>query len=159
MLESSDVIQRLVTHLPLRLTNIISASLISLLPRRRPTFKNYWKCTMPTVSACTTHDDDQQPNTAPSLITLLPFPHLIGILLGVLWSINIVIMGNTEFPSQFTEKEIQKLYARFKQIDEDNSGDLDPDEIFNVPELNQNPLVKRVISIFDKNKDGKISFS
>jgi hypothetical protein len=68
-------------------------------------------------------------------------------------------MGNTEFPSQFTEKEIQKLYARFKQIDEDNSGDLDPDEIFNVPELNQNPLVKRVISIFDRNKDGKISFS
>lgn len=68
-------------------------------------------------------------------------------------------MGNTEFPSQFTEKEIQKLYARFKQIDEDNSGDLDPEEIFNVPELNQNPLVKRVISIFDKNKDGKISFS
>ena len=51
------------------------------------------------------------------------------------------------------------MYARFKQIDEDNSGDLDPDEIFNVPELNQNPLVKRVISIFDKNKDGKISFS
>ena len=51
------------------------------------------------------------------------------------------------------------MYARFKQIDEDNSGDLDPEEIFNVPELNQNPLVKRVISIFDKNKDGKISFS
>ena len=68
-------------------------------------------------------------------------------------------MGNTEFPSQFSEKEIQKLYARFKQIDEDNSGDLDPDEIFNVPELNQNPLVKRVISIFDKDKNGKISFS
>ena len=67
-------------------------------------------------------------------------------------------MGNTEFPSQFSQKEIQKLYARFKQIDEDNSGDLDPEEIFNVPELNQNPLVKRVISIFDKNKDGKISF-
>lgn len=67
-------------------------------------------------------------------------------------------MGNTEFPSQFSQKEIQKLYARFKQIDEDNSGDLDPEEIFNVPELNQNPLVKRVISIFNKNKDGKISF-
>lgn len=74
-------------------------------------------------------------------------------------SIILIIMGNAEFPSQFSQKEIQKLYARFKQIDEDNSGDLDPDEIFNVPELNQNPLVKRVISIFDKNKDGKISFS
>ena len=67
-------------------------------------------------------------------------------------------MGNTEFPSQFTEKEIQKLYARFQEIDTDKSGDLDPEEIFNVPELNQNPLVKRVISVFDTNSDGKISF-
>lgn len=67
-------------------------------------------------------------------------------------------MGNTEFPSQFTDKEIQKLYARFQEIDKDKSGDLDPEEIFNVPELNQNPLVKRVISVFDTNADGKISF-
>lgn len=36
-------------------------------------------------------------------------------------------MGNTEFPSQFTEKEIQKLYARFQEIDKDKSGDLDPE--------------------------------
>jgi Ca2+-binding EF-hand superfamily protein len=71
-------------------------------------------------------------------------------------------MGNintAEFASHFTQKEIQKLYARFKQIDSDGSGDLDPREIFNVPELQQNPLVQRVISIFDINKDGKISFS
>jgi serine/threonine-protein phosphatase 2B regulatory subunit len=27
-----------------------------------------------------------------------------------------------------------------------------------VPELSQNPLVKRVVSVFDKNKDGNISF-
>ena len=67
-------------------------------------------------------------------------------------------MGSA-FPSEFTEKEIQKLYARFKKIDEDGSGDLDPDEIFNVAELNQNPLVKRVISIFDVDKNGTISFA
>jgi len=53
---------------------------------------------------------------------------------------------------------------------------LEPEEFFDVPglfsfkfllvfilfsllELAQNPLVKRVISIFDKNKDGKISFT
>ena len=36
-------------------------------------------------------------------------------------------MGNTEFPSQFTDKEIQKLYARFQEIDKDKSGDLDPE--------------------------------
>jgi Ca2+-binding EF-hand superfamily protein len=35
-------------------------------------------------------------------------------------------MGNTEFPSQFTDKEIQKLYNRFQEIDNDKSGDLDP---------------------------------
>lgn len=44
------------------------------------------------------------------------------------------------------------------EIDSDSSGDLDPKEIFNVPELNQNPLVQRVIAVFDINKDGKISF-
>jgi len=30
---------------------------------------------------------------------------------------------------------------------------------YSLLELAQNPLVKRVISIFDKNKDGKISFA
>ena len=41
-------------------------------------------------------------------------------------------MGNSAFPNEFSEKEIQKLYARFKEIDKDGSGDLDPDEIFDV---------------------------
>ena len=36
---------------------------------------------------------------------------------------------------------------------------MEPEEFFDVPELAQNPLVKRVISIFDKNVDGKISFT
>merc|ERR1719199_2411650 len=59
---------------------------------------------------------------------------------------------------QFTEEEIKKFHKSFKKLDEDKSGDLDPSEIFSVPELAQNPLVKRVISIFDIDKDGKISF-
>lgn len=66
-------------------------------------------------------------------------------------------MGNAQF-GQFNSDQIQRLYARFKQIDKDGSGDLDPKEIFNVPELANNPLVQRVITIFDTNKDGKISF-
>ena len=41
-------------------------------------------------------------------------------------------MGNSAFPGEFTEQEIKKLYARFKEIDTDGNGDLDPDEIFNV---------------------------
>ena len=72
-------------------------------------------------------------------------------------------MGNVngdsnDFSSNFTQKEIKKLYKRFSKLDTDGSGELEPEEFFDVPELAQNPLVKRVISIFDKNKDGKISF-
>lgn len=68
------------------------------------------------------------------------------------------IVNTSEFSKEFTPKEIQKLYARFMEIDADSSGDLDPKEIFNLPELNQNPLVQRVIAVFDINQDGKISF-
>ncbi len=70
-------------------------------------------------------------------------------------------MGNIEGvdnPNIFTEKEIKRLYKHFNKLDTDKSGQLEPEEFFDVPALAQNPLVKRVISIFDKNKDGKISF-
>lgn len=43
-------------------------------------------------------------------------------------------------------------------MDTDGSGELEPNEFFDVPELAQNPLVQRVISVFDKNGDGNISF-
>lgn len=48
-------------------------------------------------------------------------------------------------------------------MDVDGSGQLEPNEFFDVPgkcniELAQNPLVQRVISVFDKNGDGNISF-
>ena len=34
-------------------------------------------------------------------------------------------MGNAEI-NQFDQDQIQRLYARFKQMDRDGSGDLDP---------------------------------
>ena len=54
-------------------------------------------------------------------------------------------------------------------MDKDGSGTLEPEEFFDIPgefgcycwfsvELAQNPLVKRVIAVLDKNKDGNISF-
>ena len=51
-----------------------------------------------------------------------------------------------------------KLLKSFKLLDANKSGDLDIDEFLRIPELKQNPLVRRVVSIFDKNKDGTISF-
>ena len=70
-------------------------------------------------------------------------------------------MGNIEGvdnPNIFSEEEIKRLYKHFTKLDTDNSGELEPEEFFDVPAIAQNPLVKRVIQIFDKNKDGKISF-
>ena len=58
----------------------------------------------------------------------------------------------------FSEKELQKLYKNFSKIDKDKSGTLEPEEFFDIPELSNNPLVKRVIAVLDKNKDGNISF-
>ena len=59
---------------------------------------------------------------------------------------------------EVTPKDIKRLYKRFNKLDKDKSGQLEPEEFFDIPALAQNPLVKRVISIFDKDKDGKISF-
>lgn len=68
-------------------------------------------------------------------------------------------MGNEvskEIP--FNEQELLTLEQRFRRLDVDGSGVLEPNEFFNIPELAQNPLVQRVISVFDKNGDGNISF-
>jgi len=50
------------------------------------------------------------------------------------------------------------LYKNFSKIDKDKSGTLEPQEFFDIPELANNPLVKRVIAVLDKNRDGEISF-
>ena len=35
---------------------------------------------------------------------------------------------------------------------------VEPDEFFDFPELKDNPIVARIINVFDKNGDGKISY-
>jgi serine/threonine-protein phosphatase 2B regulatory subunit len=58
----------------------------------------------------------------------------------------------------FSQEELLMLEQRFRRLDTDKSGKLEPNEFFDIPELAQNPLVQRVISVFDQNKDGSISF-
>jgi len=60
--------------------------------------------------------------------------------------------------AQFNENDIRRLYKKFSILDINNNGQLDPHELFEIPELADNPLVNRVISIFDTNSDGKVSF-
>jgi len=42
----------------------------------------------------------------------------------------------------FTEVEIKKLHKKFMAIDKDGNGTIEPNEIYDIPELAQNPLVK-----------------
>ena len=56
------------------------------------------------------------------------------------------------------QDEIRRLSKRFKKIDMDRSGTLSIDELTSLPELENNPLVRRVASVFDKDGNGLIDF-
>eukprot|EP00397_Hematodinium_sp_SG-2012_P054011 GEMP01064842.1.p1 GENE.GEMP01064842.1~~GEMP01064842.1.p1 ORF type:complete len:193 (+),score=12.50 GEMP01064842.1:53-580(+) len=60
--------------------------------------------------------------------------------------------------AQFNERDIKRLYNRFRALDQDRNGQLDPSEILGVAELTENPLVQRVISVFDVDGNGTVSF-
>uniref|UniRef100_A0AAQ4RU45 Protein phosphatase 3 regulatory subunit B, alpha n=1 Tax=Gasterosteus aculeatus aculeatus TaxID=481459 RepID=A0AAQ4RU45_GASAC len=59
---------------------------------------------------------------------------------------------------QFDADEIKRLGKRFKKLDLDNSGSLSVEEFMSLPELQQNPLVQRVIDIFDTDGNGEVDF-
>lgn len=62
--------------------------------------------------------------------------------------------------NHFTEDEILHLYTRFKSFDDSDDGRIGLSDIVKSrPELGDNPLIKRVLTVFDKDGDGKISFS
>ena len=61
--------------------------------------------------------------------------------------------------SNFTEGEIQKIYKQFVALDADGSGTLTTDEFLSIPELAVNPLLQRIIDVFDSNRDNQIQFT
>ena len=72
-------------------------------------------------------------------------------------------MGNEaslpmEMATNFDAEEIKRLGKRFKKLDLDNSGSLSVEEFMTLPELQQNPLVQRVIDIFDEDGNGEVDF-
>lgn len=56
------------------------------------------------------------------------------------------------------QDELKRLGKRFKKLDLDGSGSLSIAEFMTIPELQQNPLVQRVISIFDADNNGEVDF-
>ncbi|KAJ3078450.1 Calcineurin subunit B type 2 [Quaeritorhiza haematococci] len=60
--------------------------------------------------------------------------------------------------STFSEKQIHKLYQRFRQLDKDNSGSISTEEMISIPELSMNPLSHRIVAVFDADGRREISF-
>jgi serine/threonine-protein phosphatase 2B regulatory subunit len=51
--------------------------------------------------------------------------------------------------SNLTQTEIKRLYNRFQKLDRNQSGTLEADELMMIPELAMNPLVPRIVAVFD----------
>jgi len=60
--------------------------------------------------------------------------------------------------TEFTKAELKRLFRRFKSLDTDNSGALSVSEFLAIPELEHNPLVRRVVATFDSDKSGEVDF-
>eukprot|EP00123_Amoebidium_parasiticum_P019654 comp29152_c0_seq1/m.47221 comp29152_c0_seq1/g.47221 ORF comp29152_c0_seq1/g.47221 comp29152_c0_seq1/m.47221 type:complete len:179 (-) comp29152_c0_seq1:588-1124(-) len=60
--------------------------------------------------------------------------------------------------SGFTPQQIKMLYKRFKRLDKDNSGTITADDFLSIPELAINPLISRVIAVFDDEDGDNVNF-
>ena len=57
-----------------------------------------------------------------------------------------------------TADEIKRLGKRFQKLDTDKSGSINRKEFMAVPDLKKNPIVTRIIDIFDTDKNGEVDF-
>ena len=58
----------------------------------------------------------------------------------------------------FSREEVSRLEKRFQKLDLDHSGSISVGEFLSIPELKENPLVKRVVDIFDEDLSGEVDF-
>ena len=61
-------------------------------------------------------------------------------------------------PRTVEADEIRRLSKSFKKLDLNQNGSLSVDEFMSIPELQQNPLVRRVIDILDTDRNGEVDF-
>jgi len=59
----------------------------------------------------------------------------------------------------FTPEEVNRLQKRFKKLDKDSNNSLCVEELLALPELKENPLVQRVVQVFDTNNSGELDFT
>ena len=58
----------------------------------------------------------------------------------------------------FTAEEVSRLEKRFRKLDKDQSETLSVEEFLAMPELKENPIVQRVVQVFDADHSGELDF-
>jgi len=58
----------------------------------------------------------------------------------------------------FSIEEVTRLEKRFRKLDMDKSETLSLEEFLTMPELKENPIVQRVVQVFDADKSGDLDF-
>lgn len=51
--------------------------------------------------------------------------------------------------TSFSKEQILRLHKRFRKLDTDGNGEISRDEFQSIPGLSANPLLERVLTIFD----------
>ena len=63
------------------------------------------------------------------------------------------------FTTSVSEKDLLRLFTNFSKIDQNGDGLLQRDEFMAIEPLQQNPLVSRVLEIFDSDRNDMIDFT
>jgi hypothetical protein len=79
-------------------------------------------------------------------------------LISLLFVFQVTLLHKFKKYNLVEPDEIRRLGKRFRKLDLDGSGSLSVEEFMNIPDLQQNPLVQRVIDIFDVDRNGEVDF-
>ncbi|KAJ3328883.1 Calcineurin subunit B type 2 [Blyttiomyces sp. JEL0837] len=60
--------------------------------------------------------------------------------------------------TSFQPSQINRLYARFKQLDKGRTGTVAVGDMIAIPELAMNPLSQRIIAVIDSDGRGEVNF-
>jgi len=79
--------------------------------------------------------------------------------MGNIQDITAKDLAAEKFSTKFSNTELQRLFKNFKRLDKNKDGFLSKDEFLQIESLQQNPLVSRVLEIFDNDGNDKIDFT
>jgi len=63
-----------------------------------------------------------------------------------------------EMKQSFSTEDLKRLHRRFRKLDSQHAGSLGLQDFLDVPDLEHNPLVQRVVASFDTDHSGRVDF-